>query len=537
LYRTNLVTDKHRLKYLKLLGIAPEKEKPAHVDLSFSSPEKVELVKGTKVSTELAGRRIYFSLDEDLSVIPDTFKLERLIVDEHTRGVFDRTEANEAGDLFFAPFGEQVQAGCALYLGFATDNPIPPDTVNFMCYLYEKDLKAPGSHGNENEYEFENAKLKWEIWPPAENGPHEEISIKDNTAGFNKSGSIVLKRLEGWKAVDKIPVMSFERSYFWLRCILEESNYEYPPRIEKIRMNTIPATQYLSERNGIENKTKTESENVEGNLIAGLIWQIEGFEHLNITNYRPSAGWKKAQSIKEAIEDFLRDFKLPYTAVTLSDYEYIALNTPGLRVAKAKAVPNYRPVFSRQAKSESTGPVKSQYSRGSVTVVVIPYTPLEILKTPPEPSSGFIQAICKHLDRHRLIGTEIHVIPPNYVKVTVNATIIPLEGYPDDNLILRDVVSALNRYLHPVKGGTEGQGWSIGRDVYISELYELLETIEGVKCIIGLSISGEPGTGRDAQGNLLLGSKFSSVYPGIHNIEIAREAESCLKRGGSNSRN
>jgi len=535
LYRTNLVTDRHRLKYLKLLGIAPENEKPAHVDLSFSSPEKTELVRGMKVSTELAGKQIYFLLDEDLTVAPDTFKLEKLIVDEDTGGVFDRTGANEAGDLFFAPFGEQVRAGCTLYLGFVTDKATPPDTLNFMCYLFEKDLKAPGNHGNEKEYEFENAKLKWEIWPPVGNGPDEEISVADNTAGFKKSGSIVLKGLEGWKATDKIPVMSFEKPYFWLRCTVKESNYEYPPRIEKIRLNTIPATQDLTAGSGEETGNGAESKNEDGSLNAGFKWQVEGFERLDITNYRPSAGWKKAKSIGEAIEAFLRDFKVPYTAVTSSDYEYIALNTPELRVAKAKAVPNYRPDTLQQAKPLRTEPVKSEYSRGSVTVVVIPYTPLEILKTPPEPSAGFIQAICRHLDRHRLIGTEIHVIPPNYVKVTVNATIVPLESYPDDNLILTDVLFALKRYLHPVKGGSDGQGWPIGRDVYLSELYELLETVEGVKCIIRLSVSGEPGAVRDSQGNLLLGSRFSSVYSGKHSIEIAREAESCLKRGGLHS--
>nr|WP_255679956.1 baseplate J/gp47 family protein [Methanosarcina sp. DH2] len=340
--------------------------------------------------------------------------------------------------------------------------------------------------------------------------------------------------------------MNFENSYFWLRCTVKGSGYEYPPRIEKIRLNTVPATQDLTAGKGSEKGKGGEGrediangkeDGEEGNLKAGCAWKVEGSEHLEIINYTPATGGKKAQTIEEAVEVFLRDFKVPYIAVITSDYEYIALNTPGLRVAKAKAVPNYRPLLSQQAKSGGKEPTKSGYSKGSVTVVVIPYTPLEILRSPPTPSAGFIQAVCRHLDRHRLLGTEIHVISPDYVKVTVNITVVPQEGYLDDSLVRKDVLSVLNRYLHPVKGGPDGQGWPIGRDVYLSELYELMEKISGVKCIIRLSVYGENGAARDSQGNLLLGSKFSSVYSGQHNVEILREAESCLKRGGLHSGN
>ncbi|MCC4769561.1 hypothetical protein FXV91_04905 [Methanosarcina sp. DH2] len=524
----------------------PEKAKPARVNLSFSSTQKTELIKGTQVSTEAAGKKIYFSLDEDLDIVPAAFGLEKLIVDGLTEGVFDRTSANEAGDLFFAPFGEQVRAGCAFYMGFGKNSAIPPQTLNFMCYLYEKDLKVPGSHGDEQEYGFENAKLRWEISDPASGYPWREVKPVDNTAGFKKSGRITFRELEGWKATQSIPLMNFENSYFWLRCTVKGSGYEYPPRIEKIRLNTVPATQDLTAGKGSEKGKGGEGrediangkeDGEEGNLKAGCAWKVEGSEHLEIINYTPATGGKKAQTIEEAVEVFLRDFKVPYIAVITSDYEYIALNTPGLRVAKAKAVPNYRPLLSQQAKSGGKEPTKSGYSKGSVTVVVIPYTPLEILRSPPTPSAGFIQAVCRHLDRHRLLGTEIHVISPDYVKVTVNITVVPQEGYLDDSLVRKDVLSVLNRYLHPVKGGPDGQGWPIGRDVYLSELYELMEKISGVKCIIRLSVYGENGAARDSQGNLLLGSKFSSVYSGQHNVEILREAESCLKRGGLHSGN
>ena len=35
-------------------------------------------------------------------------------------------------------------------------------------------------------------------------------------------------------------------------------------------------------------------------------------------------------------------------------------------------------------------------------------------------------------------------------------------------------------FLHPVKGGPEGQGWEFGKDVYFSEVAALIQGTEGV---------------------------------------------------------
>jgi hypothetical protein len=42
------------------------------------------------------------------------------------------------------------------------------------------------------------------------------------------------------------------------------------------------------------------------------------------------------------------------------------------------------------------------------------------------------------------------------------------------------VVETLRRFLHPLTGGPDGDGWAFGRNIYVSELYELLEGIAGV---------------------------------------------------------
>lgn len=599
LYRINLVTDKHRLKYLKLLGVRPQPPKPANLDLTFCSAQKRSLKKGMQISTGIAGKKVHFQLDDDITIVPAT--LEKIVVDEFTSGIFDRSSSNENGDLFFAPFGEYVQKGCTLYLGFKTENNIAPDALNFMCDLYEKDLTEPGKHGDEQDYKFENASLKWEILSGSDGTKVWKSvmeTLTDGTNGFKKSGRIVFEGIEDWTASSTIPGLKFNADYFWLRCRVEDSYYEYPPRIESLRLNTVSATHGFTVKDDNEERISTglpdqvfnlkevpvldrtlklsiageewaEVEDldgsdpsdkhfvldngkgeikfgdgergfvppagsaikimeyvsgggVEGNLKTGCIWNADGFSGL-ITNHRPSGGGKDAQTIEEATEDFLRDLRTPYTTVTATDFEYIARNTPGLRVARAKAIPNYNPSDPK--------PKDPEDNKGSVTVVIIPYTPLEILKVPPSPSEGFKNAVCRHLDKHRLLGTDIHVIPPDYVKISVSATIVPIDAFRDDSQIQEKIIEKLNGFLHPIKGGEDGNGWPIGRDVYVSELYSVIEQVEGVNCVIKLSVSGDKDAATDINGNLLLNSKSACVYSGSHTVKIIRGTDLCLKRG------
>lgn len=245
LYRINLVTEEHRLKYLDLLGFKPKPSLSAKVDLTFNSNEKKSLEKGTVVSTEIAGRNIHFELLDKITIVPLT--LGRILVDGFTEGVIDRTNTNEQGDLFFAPFSEKAQEGCTLYLGFECDSK--PDALSFMCYRYEKDLIRPGKHGDEEDYKFDNARLKWEISVSSDGTKWENVTPTDGTEDFKKSGRIIFEELEGWTASSTIPVWEGDIPYFWIRCTVEESNYEYPPRIDNIKINTVSASHGLTIRN------------------------------------------------------------------------------------------------------------------------------------------------------------------------------------------------------------------------------------------------------------------------------------------------
>ena len=53
---------------------------------------------------------------------------------------------------------------------------------------------------------------------------------------------------------------------------------------------------------------------------------------------------------------------------------------------------------------------------------------------------------------------------------------------------------ALQRFLHPLRGGPEGRGWEIGRDVFLSDVASVLERVEGVDFVkeLSLLLDGNP---------------------------------------------
>ncbi|MCO5382517.1 MAG: hypothetical protein NHB15_10845 [Methanosarcina barkeri] len=144
----------------------------------------------------------------------------------------------------------------------------PYESLNLMCYLYEKDLPQPGKHGEEAEYSFENAKLKWEVYIPSPEGKQwQEVFPEDRTQNFRKSGSLLFTGLEGWVCsyLEALRSLEEEEKYFWLRCTLLESEYEYPPRIGKINLNVATV---------IQKKRVTEGMLEKSNGLPGQVFKL-----------------------------------------------------------------------------------------------------------------------------------------------------------------------------------------------------------------------------------------------------------------------
>ena len=171
-------------------------------------------------------------------------------------------------------------------------------------------------------------------------------------------------------------------------------------------------------------------------------------------------------------------------AVTLADIERLALATPGVPVARVRAVAGLDPLLPCYP------------APGVVTLIVIPPCPRPV----PMPSRDLLDAVERYLDVRRLVTSEIHAIAPRYRRVGVEAT-LRLACEADPALVLRAATARIKAFFDPLEGGPDGGGWPFGRTVYRTEVMALLADVPGVASVTGLGLISGAGSGSSAGGN------------------------------------
>ncbi|MFH5187467.1 putative baseplate assembly protein [Paenibacillus sp. TAB 01] len=251
------------------------------------------------------------------------------------------------------------------------------------------------------------------------------------------------------------------------------------------------------------------TEGGEGNVKQGMIRSFqdtdkEQWQGLAVAQAYPAQGGKDAESLQEAKLRARRESELPHRAVTAEDYEVIARATPGLRVARVKAIPLYRPGLKDYPKTKAPA---------QMTVVIVPYSERER----PEAGQGFLETVSRHLDRHRLLATQVHVIPAAYVKVTVHAVVVVEPAVKQEQARF---IKELKRLLRPMGHAEGAEGWPFGRSVYKGDIYGLISRMNGVVYVQDLWLDAE-GTGirKDGGGDIHI-PPYSLVYSGEHEVEL-----------------
>lgn len=246
--------------------------------------------------------------------------------------------------------------------------------------------------------------------------------------------------------------------------------------------------------------------NVEANAIDEIYEPVSGLldkEFVTIKNYCAASGGTSHESLATAKRRMRRELKIVDRTITERDFERLAINTPGLRVAKAKAL------LPTQDKLSSL-----------VKVVVVPYSETAI---PTQPSEGFLKAVGQHLNKHRLITTQIKAIKPYFVEVSVKAVVRIYPKYNPERTRQKIKDFLTQQFLNPLTGGDQGKGWSFGRTVYRSEVYQAItNSTEAVDCVKDLKliiVNPSENIKVNRAGNIPL-VPHSLVYSTKHQIEI-----------------
>jgi hypothetical protein len=121
---------------------------------------------------------------------------------------------------------------------------------------------------------------------------------------------------------------------------------------------------------------------------------------------------------------------------------------------------------------------------GWVTVIIVPLS-----QDPrPTPSVVLLRKVQEFLEaRAPSTLSGVYVAGPSYLAVGVDAVVAPRESSAAGP-VATACRQALATFLHPLAGGPTGQGWSFGRNVYLSDVAAVLENVPGVDYISTLEL-------------------------------------------------
>ncbi|NOS89426.1 MAG: putative baseplate assembly protein [Methylococcaceae bacterium] len=183
-------------------------------------------------------------------------------------------------------------------------------------------------------------------------------------------------------------------------------------------------------------------------------------------------------------------------AVTVEDYEDLAL-TASREVARAKCFP--------LLDLASNSPYTKQ--AGVISLVVIPGNKQAM----PKPGFDLLRRVWVFLDQKRDQNAGLIILGPDYLRINLEISLVPA-GEAD---ITSDCLQRVERFLHPITGGNNAQGWEFGQIPHESDFIALLAGVTGVESVKSVCMSmEEERTG-------LLNSNVFLVCSGQHKIYLS----------------
>lgn len=633
LYQLNRIPEKHRRKFLALIGIRPAPPIAARAVLSFAlNPRHVRRLPAT---TEFQGLDAFnqpapFRTLEDLNVVGGELKVIKLKDQNGWHDLTDRWQRREP----FHLFGDGAQPGAELHLGFSKRLPHQVPAALFFTVMEQLasdqerarliqeisksreacrpiircDNASSAYTAQTNESSLEplthhSVRTVWEAMIGQNHWQRLKATageIRDETRAFTLNGKVQVCVPLGTEAD---PPGAGQGGLYYLRCRFVAGAYDAPPLLQNLVLNGVLAEQAIpvgvqdpmapdpvevqslaqgtgrsnqrlvlptkpvqedsfelytkengNRRNWLRRDALDASQPADlhylldstegivtfgdgrrgrlvppnaqisasfratraeaGNLAAATINQLADTPHnrqllqefdkvknelVKITNPLPAVGGAAAETLEGAAARAFEVMTRPNRAVTLKDYETLAKETPGVRLARASARANLHPNFP------------CFQAPGMITVIVLPFLPAKR----PMPSCELLSAVARFLDRRRVIGTRVQVVGPTYREVAVKAKVQAFPGL-DKVELQRRIITALDRFFDPLPSEI-GPGWQFGRDIYRSEVLQVLDATPGADYVVSLELIAD--VGEPQCGNICLGP-LGLVAAGQHQIEI-----------------
>ena len=182
-----------------------------------------------------------------------------------------------------------------------------------------------------------------------------------------------------------------------------------------------------------------------------------------VDNFEAAIGGVDAETIDGAKRRAPQTLRAGARAVTAEDFERLAAEADP-SVARVRCLPpeaSGRPVRLMVVPSVKTEPDVQQLDEFALSPLLL-------------------QRLASHLDERRILGSTIEIGTPYYQGVTVAAMVVARPGRPA-SLVRDRALASLYRYVNPLVGGPDGNGWPFDADLTAANVFQILEAVEGVE--------------------------------------------------------
>ena len=132
---------------------------------------------------------------------------------------------------------------------------------------------------------------------------------------------------------------------------------------------------------------------------------------------------------------------------------------------------------------------KLDFVPGKGTVIVVP----DYNDPKPVPSQELLSEIDRYLASRiptimNIKGqSQLDVIGPDYIRIGVEADVV--YSTPESSKIIEGrIIDNLKEFLNPLRGGQEKTGWTLGKNLYISEVCSVIKNTQGVDYITDITV-------------------------------------------------
>ena len=127
----------------------------------------------------------------------------------------------------------------------------------------------------------------------------------------------------------------------------------------------------------------------------------------------------------------------------------------------------------------------STNSAAHISLVIVP----EIKDNQSKASEELKQKLWDWLDKRRLLTTRHHVVEPSYLKLQIRMQLF-LEDGASAKKVKDKAINEIKEFFHPLNSGKywNVEGFPFGQNIFLSDIYRLLETLPGVNYLEGLTL-------------------------------------------------